>query len=237
MHNHPTSPPSFIPAFRFHILTPLYEALVWPFMRKTWKRVATEASRRVPTNGSVVDLGCGPGNVLRCIRRQRPDMQLTGIDIDPAIIRIAERRSRQQQIAYHVASIDDTRLPDASADVVVSTLMFHHLSTETKIAAFNEARRMLKPSGVFLLCDFSAPTKTRWWFNIHWWRYIEPEIEPQLNGQLLELGAKAHAQTETVFGVFGCISLHAFTFTPPSLAHPAHPQSSPQPSSASSVPI
>jgi len=159
-----------------------------------------------------VDLGCGPGNVLRCIRRLRPDVHLTGMDIDPEIIKIAQRRSRNKNISFRVASIGDTCLPDASTDVVVSTLMFHHLSTETKKAAFKEARRILKSSGVFLLCDFSLPTKERWWLNVRWWKRFEPEIEPQLDGQLIELGKQEHAHAETLFSVYGCISLHAFTF-------------------------
>lgn len=197
---------------RFHVLTPIYETLVWPFMGRMWKRVAEEVSKRTPQNGSIVDVGCGPGNVLRCIRQLRSDLLLTGIDIDPAIIRIAKKRSQKQGIAYHEASIDNTHLPDASAHVVVSTLVFHHLSTETKIAAFREARRILKPSGVFLLCDFSLPAKERRWLNVRWWKHFEPEIEPQLQGQLLELGKQEHAHTETLFSVYGCISLHAFTF-------------------------
>ncbi len=202
----------FIPAMRFHFLSPFYEILVWPFMRNMWKRVSEAVSERTSQNGFVVDVGCGPGNVLRRIRQLRPDAYLTGIDIDPAIIRIAEKRSRMQNIAYHVASIDDTHLPNTSADVVLSTLMFHHLSTETKIAAFQEARRILKPSGVFLLCDFSLPTNEHWWLNVRWWKHFEPEIEPQLQGQLIELGKQAHAHRETLFSVYGCISLHAFTF-------------------------
>lgn len=204
---------TFLPAMRFHILTPLYEALVWPFMGRMWKRVAEEVSRRTPERGSVVDLGCGPGNVLWCIRKLRPDVHLIGMDIDPEIIHIAQGRSRGKNIAFSMASIDDTRLPDASTNVVVSTLMFHHLSTETKKAAFREARRILRPSGVFLLCDFSLPTKERRWLNVRWWKHFEPEIEPQLDGQLLELGKQELAHIETIFSVYGCISLHAFTFS------------------------
>lgn len=203
---------SFLPAARFHFLTPLYEAAVKPFMWKTWNKIAEEVSKRTPNGGYVVDLGCGPGSVLRIIRSKRPDIQLTGVDIDPGIIGIARKKVADKDIEFYIASIDATPIQSEKADVVISTLMFHHLSTATKAAAFEEAQRILKPGGIFLLCDFSSPRKKGWGQGISWWRYLEPEIEPQLQGQLSKLGEQANATSETIFTSYGCISLHAFIF-------------------------
>ncbi len=202
---------AFLPAARFHFLTPLYEAAVKPFMYRTWKKIVEEVSRRAPKNGTVIDLGCGPGSVLRMLRVARPDLRLIGVDIDPTIIAIARKRAQNKNIEFHIASIDQTPLTSSSADVVISTLMFHHLPTPTKTNAFNEVRRILKVKGTFLLCDFSIP-QHRAWLSIRWWKYLEPEIEPQFQGQLIELGKQAKAKMDTLFTSYGCISLHAFTF-------------------------
>lgn len=202
---------AFLPAARFHFLTPLYEAAVKPFMYRTWRKIAEEVSIRTPNGGQVVDLGCGPGSVLRIIRTLRPDIHLIGVDIDPGIIEIARKKAQGKNIEFHIASIDQTPLASSSADVVISTLMFHHLPTPTKRNAFNEVRRNLKAKGAFLLCDFSIP-QHRAWLSIRWWKYLEPEIEPQFQGQLLELGKQANAKVNTLFTSYGCISLHAFIF-------------------------
>lgn len=202
---------AFLPAARFHSLTPLYEAAVKPFMFGTWKKIVEEVSRRAPKGGTVVDLGCGPGSILRMLRVVRPDLRLIGVDIDPTIVAIAQNRANSKSIEFHIASIDQTPLTSSSADVVISTLMFHHLPTKTKRNAFTEARRILRAKGAFLLCDFSIP-QHRAWLSIRWWKYLEPEIEPQFQGQLLELGKQAKAKVDTLFTSYGCISLHAFTF-------------------------
>ncbi len=84
----------------------------------------------------------------------RSNVSLHGSDIDPAIIRIAKRKSNNS-ITFDVASINKTHYDDHSVDVVVSSLMFHHLDADMQRRAFTEVRRILKPNGVFLLCDFS----------------------------------------------------------------------------------
>lgn len=203
---------AFIPAAHFHALTPLYEALVRPFMGRMWWRIAGEVARRAPQGGSVADLGCGPGSILRRIRRLRPDIALMGTDIDPMMIRIAERRAQGQQITFAIASIEKQPVPDQSVDLAMSTLMFHHLQPETKRAAIREVRRILKPEGIFLLCDFSKPSEKHWFLSLEFWRHIEPEIIPQLEGQLLEIAREAGASIETLWTVYGCIALHRLTF-------------------------
>jgi len=41
-------------------------------------------------NATILDLGCGPGNISRYLLSQRPDFQLTGIDIAPNMIALAK---------------------------------------------------------------------------------------------------------------------------------------------------
>ncbi len=57
--------------------------------------------------------------------------------------------------------------PDASFDLVLSSLMLHHLDTATKGRALEEWRRVLAPRGLLLLVDFGVPrsllTKVLFW--------------------------------------------------------------------------
>lgn len=203
---------AFIPAAHYPVLTPLYELLVRPFSGRIWKRIAREASLRSPKEGMVIDLGCGPGTVLRHICRLRPDLHLTGTDIDPAMIHIAQHKTLRKSITFEVTSIEKQPLPDRSCDVAVSSLMFHHLPLATKLAAIAEVKRILKSNGAFLLCDFSVPRRTAWWLSATFWKHIEPEIIPQLEGELFTLAKEAGASIETLQTFYGCISLHLLRF-------------------------
>lgn len=203
---------AFIPAAHYHCLTPLYEVFVRPVMQRVWKRITEEVSARTPQGGSVIDLGCGPGSLLRMLRRRRPDLRLTGTDIDPAMIAIAQHKARDQNIAFAVASIDHQELPDQSCDIAISSMMFHHLPHEVKQGALREVRRILKTGGIFLLCDFSVPDRKRWWLSIKFWQYIEPEIIPQLEGELLTIAKEAGATIETLQTFYSCIALHLLKF-------------------------
>lgn len=42
---------------------------------------------------TLLDLGCGPGNITRYLRTQRPDFQITGIDISPNMIALAQKNN------------------------------------------------------------------------------------------------------------------------------------------------
>ncbi len=203
---------NFIPAAHYHFLTPFYEAFVSPFMGRMWQRIALEAAKRSPQGGSVVDLGCGPGSVLRKLRSLRADLKLTGTDIDPSIINIARKKAKGKGIDFVVAPIDKQDLPDRSIDCAISTLMFHHLPLATKRAAFLEAKRILKPGGTFLLCDFSVPDRKYWWLSIEFWKHLEPEIIPQLEGQLFTMAKEAHATVKTLRTFYGCVALHHLQF-------------------------
>lgn len=128
------------------------------------------------------------------------------------MIEIAERKARGLNILCKVASMEALPFPDRSVDVAVSSLAFHHVSREVQKAAFLEVQRLLQPGGIFLHCDFSKPVKERWWLSAEWWKHIEPEIIPQLEGQLFDLAREADASIETLQTFYDCVSLHLLTF-------------------------
>lgn len=203
---------SFLPAAHWSFLTRYYEALSWPLAHRLWKRIATEVSQRATHTAKIVDLGCGPGTVLRTIAKLRPDLQLHGLDIDPAIIGIARRKSAHVSVTYEVASIANLPIADASVDIAVSSLMFHHLDTDIQRAAFREVQRILKPDGIFLLCDISIPPR-KWITPVAALLYsFEPSAPLQIRGQLFTLATEHGATMDNLWSAFGCISMYVITF-------------------------
>lgn len=103
----------------------------WPVL--SWLRRATEASRN--QSPTLVDVGCGYGDLLRAIRRwsrkRGLNMRLIGIDLSRETIRIARSVTEEADaIDYRVADVFAFK-PDGPVDFVVSSLLTHHMPDDT----------------------------------------------------------------------------------------------------------
>lgn len=102
---------------------------------------------------SILDVGCGTGRLLRTARTRWPHAQLIGVDPAEGMVEVA--RQLAPEIPFHVGSAEALPLPDASVEVVCSTLSFHHWGDQA--AGLREVARVLRPGGRFLLADFALP--------------------------------------------------------------------------------
>ncbi len=123
-------------------------------------RAATADLARITPGDAVLDVGCGTGD-LTMVARARAGAAGTahGIDAAPAMIAAARRKAARAGYAidYRVAAVEALPFPNATFDVVVSSLMMHHLPDGLKHRALIEMRRVLKPSGRLLVVDFKRP--------------------------------------------------------------------------------
>lgn len=53
------------------------------------------AVHHLPENGSLLDLGTGSGAIALSVAATRPDVAVTGVDLSPAALRVAERNRRR----------------------------------------------------------------------------------------------------------------------------------------------
>jgi ubiquinone/menaquinone biosynthesis C-methylase UbiE len=206
-----TTSPEFLPGASYHYLTPLYELLAWPMLCGVWRNVVNDVSEFAHQGSTVVDLGCGPATVLSRVARRRPDLSLTGVDIDPAMLSIARRRLPQAKLLP--GSVDAVPIEDKSADVVFSSMVFHHLKHPLKQAAFREARRIVKPGGLFLLCDFSVPVNKRGAWLVRWFGKMERGVARQATGELLEIAVGESMTIVPRWTRVGCITQYDVRIT------------------------
>lgn len=96
------------------------------------------------------------------IADRAPAAKLTGLDADPDILAIADRKLRAKRIDSELVEgrSTDTPFADASFDHVVSTLFFHHLTPANKQATISEMHRVLRPGGSVHVADWGRPTGT-----------------------------------------------------------------------------
>jgi tRNA (cmo5U34)-methyltransferase len=125
----------------------------------------------VPEAGRVLDLGAGTGLLSRLLLRARPDVRVTLLDGDAAML--GRARSHLGPSVPIVHGDLRSALPDAPEGrwhAVVSALAIHHLEHDEKRSLFRRIRGALGDGGVFVNAEqilgrtpwLQARTMRRW---------------------------------------------------------------------------
>jgi ubiquinone/menaquinone biosynthesis C-methylase UbiE len=134
-----------------------YAAAIW-FLgqrRRVYDRLIALSGAK--TGDAVLDVGCGTGDLTRrAAHAVGPTGRVVGVDPDAPVIAYA-RRVSPPQCEFHVAGGEAIPEPDASFDVVVSSLAIHHIAPQGRPVAFREMYRVLRPGGSLLIADFRPP--------------------------------------------------------------------------------
>jgi ubiquinone/menaquinone biosynthesis C-methylase UbiE len=152
-----------------------------PIMRDVYRNVALEVTSRI-SSGLIIDIGTGPGYLPFEIAWLAPDQEIIGIDISPAMVKVArenaEERGLSDRVTFQVASAGDLPFDEDHIDLAVSTLSLHHWSHPAQYIA--EIHRVLKNGGEAWIYDFrkdvpkevKAQLRSRygWWlsFVVHY---------------------------------------------------------------------
>lgn len=136
-----------------------YDLLVWLLTlgREGSLRERMLAPAQLREGEAVLDVGCGTGTLAIAARRHVGARGMVrGIDPSPDMIARAERKARRRgaAVAFSVGIVEALPFPDASFDVILSTLMLHHLPRAAREQGMREVRRVLKPGGRVLAIDF-----------------------------------------------------------------------------------
>jgi ubiquinone/menaquinone biosynthesis C-methylase UbiE len=107
---------------------------------------------------TVLDVGCGTGTLALDIQRRLGSAGRV-VGIDPGSEQIARARAkagrRTVPTEFHMGVIEQLPFPDQTFDVVLSTLIMHHLPASLKRQGLMEIARVLKPGGRLVIADFA----------------------------------------------------------------------------------
>ncbi|WP_204038537.1 class I SAM-dependent methyltransferase, partial [Micromonospora qiuiae] len=108
---------------------------------------------------TVVDVGCGTGNLSFAVLAAQPSARVTGLDPDADALRRAARKARRRGVALTLVQGYADRIPaeNASLDHVVSSLALHHVDDDGRIAFARDTLRALRPGGKVTIVDFGGP--------------------------------------------------------------------------------
>jgi ubiquinone/menaquinone biosynthesis C-methylase UbiE len=182
---------SYIPAFGRDVLLPLYDPMTRLLgVRAAHEHLLEQAALR--PGQRVLDIGCGTGTLLLRAARHAPGADLIGINPDPKALGRAREKARRRRLSlrFDEGFAEALPYPDASFDVVLSSLMLHHLSSELKTAVLREAHRVLKVGGRLHLLDFGGPGATRGWLarRLHSNRQLSGNDEYRVIASMREAG-------------------------------------------------
>ena len=144
----------YLPAAGRDIFLPLYDPLVKLLgadgaRKKLFDQAAVQPGHRI------LDIGCGTGTFAVAVKRWLPTVEVVGLDPDPKALARSLRKARAAGVSIRFDQGFASALPyaDARFDRVFSSLMFHHVPQEAKLATLREVGRVLKPGGSLHLVD------------------------------------------------------------------------------------
>ncbi len=113
------------------------------------RRLYVDQHVRPKTGDRILDIGCGPADILEAL----PPVDYHGFDLSPDYIAAAQRRfgGRGQ---FHVELVGtDTVSRYAGFDLVLATGVLHHLNDAEAVNLFRIAQAALKPAGRLVTLD------------------------------------------------------------------------------------
>jgi arsenite methyltransferase len=128
---------------------------------EVWARLLAEIG--LHGDERVLDLGCGRGAVLLAAAKLVPGGKAVGVDIwrpdqtgnsMEATLANADAEGVADRIELHTRDMTALPFPDASFDLVVSSLAIHNLpNNAARQSAIDEAVRVLRPGGRVVIAD------------------------------------------------------------------------------------
>lgn len=113
------------------------------------ERALAAIGRTLDDFTDVLDFGCGPGRIARWLL-QRPNVELTGIDIEAPMIEWC--REHLPTGRFEVGPrVPPTMFPDASFDLVLNHSVFTHRDEHYQDLWLAELARITRPDGILVL--------------------------------------------------------------------------------------
>ena len=129
--------------------------------RRRRLRAMTIALARIQPGDRVLEVGCGTGDVaIAACAPAGPRGSVSGIDAGMEMIAVARDKAARAGVSvdFRVEPIEALSYPDATFDIVLSSLMMHHLPDDLKRQGLAEIARVLKPGGRLLIVDVKRPS-------------------------------------------------------------------------------
>ena len=97
----------------------------------------------------ILETAAGTGIVTAALARALPEAGIVATDLNPDMLKVAESKLDSPRVTFAPADAQALPFPDGGFDLVVC--QFGAMFFPDRVAAYREARRVLRPGGTFLL--------------------------------------------------------------------------------------
>lgn len=124
--------------------------------REREMRGQTIALADIRAGQRVLDVGCGTGTLAIAVAKSEPGSEVLGIDPAPEMVERARNKAGAAgaRVDFKVGVVENLGVEDCTVDVVLSSLMLHHLPGQVLADGLAEIFRVLKPGGRLVAVDF-----------------------------------------------------------------------------------
>ena len=173
----------------------LQQGILGAIQRRGQQLILARALRRAPlgalakgTDGAVLDVGCGRGDLGEALRRR--GWRVSGIDPSPSACALAEARG----IAAHVGTLESVSLEEESFDAAVMTHSLEHVVDPR--GDLGRVWRLLRPGGTLVISLPNFGSWQRRWFDTDWFplelprhrtHFTRGSLEHALTGEGFEI--------------------------------------------------
>ena len=109
----------------------------------------------LPPNASLLELGCGPGNVAKFFLDQRPDLVVTGFDLAPNMVEFAKKLN--PSASFEVRDIRQLGVAKQTYGAIVASFCMPYLSPSDLEFLFEDMARLLEKNGFIYLSCMEGP--------------------------------------------------------------------------------
>lgn len=122
------------------------------------------------SQGVLLDVGTGPGQIAIKLAKRCPDITVLGVDLSKGMIgratEAAEREGLHHRVHFQVANIRSTRFKAEYFDGVLCNSVVHHAADPLQF--INEICRVVKKDGAVLIRDLRRPSILSAWWHLRW---------------------------------------------------------------------
>jgi ubiquinone/menaquinone biosynthesis C-methylase UbiE len=104
---------------------------------------------KLPTNATVLDVACGPGNISAYLLSKRPGLDILGIDLSPVMLELAAKNCPPAK--FQLTDIREIKKLNKTFDAVICGFGFPYLTKEEVIQFIADATSILNDNGVLYL--------------------------------------------------------------------------------------
>ena len=120
----------------------------------------TEKFPGLELTGTVLDIGCGPGDVSARFVRRFPGIRLVGLDGSAAMLTLAERNRAAEtaiaeRITYLHCVLPHSPIPDLAYQAMVSNSLLHHLHQPEVL--WQAVEQLARPGCLIFMVDLRRP--------------------------------------------------------------------------------